>query len=138
MGHRFLTDDWIAAVMALQEEYRSRVTAPPTALRLNGTIKGVPFQDEPLAVNLDTSSGVGVVRRGHLDSADVTLTTDYETAKALFVTGQAQSVMTAFFDGRIVVQGDLSRLVATLTGAGAGDDVRKEIAERVRELTELD
>jgi hypothetical protein len=138
VGHRFLTDDWIAAVMALQEEYRSRVSPPSTALRLNGTIRDVPFQDAPLAVNLDTSSGVGVVRRGHLDGADVTLTTDYETAKALFVTGQAQSLMTAFLDGRIVVQGDLSKLVTTLSGAGAADDVRTEIAERVRGLTELD
>ena len=137
MGHPFLTDEWIAAVMALQEEYRSQVGPPPTALRLNGTIKGVPFQDEPLAVHLDTTSGVGVIQKGHVDRADATLTTDYETAKALFVTGQAQAVMTAFLDGRILVQGDLSKLVATLSPAGPGDDVRREIAERVRELTDL-
>ena len=37
---------------------------------------------------------------GHLDDADVTVTTDYETAKALFVEQDAAAGMQAFMPAR--------------------------------------
>jgi hypothetical protein len=134
--HQFLSEEWVAAVLSLQDEYRDRVTPPQAPLRLNGTVTDAPFGEGPIAMSLDTSSGLGVVRTGHLDDAVVTMSTDYRTAHALLVDGDPQAVIEAFMSGRILVQGDLATLITALTEAGAPDETRAEIAARVREITE--
>jgi len=136
VGHQFLSEEWVAAVVALQEEYLGRATPPRTPLRLNGTVTDAPFAEGPVSMSLDTSSGVGVVRHGHLDDAVVTMSTDYETARTLLVDGDPQAVIDAFMRGRILVQGDLATLIAALTEASAPDEVRTEIAGRIRAFTD--
>jgi len=136
VGHQFLSEEWVAAVVALQEEYLGRVTPPRTPLRLNGTVSDAPFASEPVAMSLDTSTGVGVVRHGHRDDAVVTMSTDYRTARALLVDGDPGAVIDAFMSGRILVQGDLATLIAALTEAGAPDEIRAEIAGRIRAFTD--
>jgi hypothetical protein len=137
VAYQFLSDEWVEAVVALQDEYFGRAQPPATPLRLNGTVRDAPFRSGDVAMSLDTSTGLGVVTTGHLEDASVTLTTDYETAKTLFVDGDPQAVMQAFMAGRILVQGDLATLIAAMTEATAPDEVRREIAERIRAITVL-
>jgi hypothetical protein len=137
VAYQFLSDEWVEAVVALQDEYFGRAQPPATPLRLNGTVRDAPFRSGDVAMSLDTSTGLGVVRTGHLEDASVTLTTDYHTAKKLFVDGDPQAVMQAFMAGRILVQGDLATLIAAMTEATAPDEVRQEIAERIRAITVL-
>ncbi len=51
---------------------------------------------------------------GHLDKPDVTVTLDYDTAKAIFVDGTLGAGMKAFMDGKVRVQGDMAKLLAAL------------------------
>lgn len=137
MGHQFLTDAWVEAVAAIQDEYFGRVDPPSAPLRLNAVIRGAPFSSEDLRMSLDTSGGVGVVTPGHLQDAMVTVTTDYATAKTLFVDADPQGVMQAFMSGKVLVQGDLAALIEAVQGAGAPDETRDEITARVKAITDI-
>ena len=137
MGHLFLSAEWVRAVTSLQGEFVNRVEPPTAPLRLNGTVNDAPFGDGPIEMHLDTSSGLGVVQHGHMATADVTITTDYRTAEALFVGGDPQAIMAAFLEGRIVVQGDLTKLVNAIGEASVSNSVRSEVASRVKDITDL-
>ena len=62
--------------------------------------------------SIDTSSGQLAIEDGHIDEPDLTITTDYETAKTLFVQQDPAAAMQAVFAGKIKVQGDMSKLLA--------------------------
>ena len=83
---------------------------------------------------LDTSQNGVAFERGQLDNAEVTVTTDYVTAKALFVDMDQQVGMQAFLAGRVKVQGDLTKLMALQ--AGPPDDRARQMAEEIKEITE--
>ena len=57
------------------------------------------------------SDGATLFGKGHDDGADVTLSTDMETAKAVFVAGNPQAGMQAFMSGKVRVQGDMTKLM---------------------------
>ena len=57
---------------------------------------------------------------GHADAADVTLTTDYATAKEVFISGDPQTGMQAFMAGKVKIQGDMSKLIAAQQAGGPG------------------
>ena len=71
--------------------------------------------------------------KGHLDDAEVTVTVDYATAKAIFVDQNPQAGMQAFMAGKIKVQGDMTKLMAM--GQSAPDPSAMEIAARIKEIT---
>lgn len=50
--------------------------------------------------------------------ADVTLTTDYATAKQVFVSGDPNAGMQALMHGKVRVQGDMAKLIASQQGGG--------------------
>ena len=58
---------------------------------------------------------------GLLDDADVTLTTDYGTAKDVFVSGNQQAGMQAFMAGKVKVQGDMTKLMMSGQGGGGNE-----------------
>src|SRR5688500_9558508 len=94
--HPFLSDEWVAAARTLREEYRSSVPAFDQVVRINLVITGVPFGDGSTEAHVDTSGGDLFVDLGHLDGAELTLTLDYDTAKALAVDGDPQAATQAF------------------------------------------
>ena len=49
---------------------------------------------------------------GHIEGADLTVTLDYATAKAILVDGNPQAGMQAFMAGKIKVQGDMTKMMA--------------------------
>ena len=75
-------------------------------MKVNLVVNDAPFGDGPIISYVDTSSGALVMELGQLDDADVTVTTDYETAKSLFLATDPAAGMQAFMSGKLVVQGD--------------------------------
>jgi putative sterol carrier protein len=83
---------------------------------------------------IDTSSGSVVMELGELEAADVTVTTDYDTARKMFVEGDQAAAMQAFMSGKIKVQGDMMKMMALQT-AMPTDEATKAIAEEIKVIT---
>jgi len=135
MAHAFLSDEWIEAVKVIREKYADEVPEITTAIRINQVITEVPFGDGELRSYLDTSSGSMAMELGELDEADATITTDYVTAKALFVDQDQAVVMQAFMGGKITVQGDMMKLMAMQTALPT-NEATERIAEEISSITE--
>lgn len=109
----FLSDAWIANAQALRIEFDDQIPAPPIGVKMNVVVTDIAHRDEgQLDGHIDSSGGEIIIERGHLDQPELTITVDYATAKAAFVTRDTQAVMQAFFAGKILVEGDVSRLMA--------------------------
>jgi len=134
----FLSDEWIAEARRIREEFRNvepqRVENP---VRMNQVITEVPFGPGTLDAHIDTTSGELEIDAGHLDDPDVTVTLDYETAKAVFVDGTMETAMQAFMAGKVRVQGDLPKLIAAVQQQATPlTPEAGEIARRIKEITE--
>ncbi len=134
----FLSDEWIAEARKIRAELSDpQVEAAPASVRMNQVITDVPFGSGRLDAHLDTSSGSLEMETGHLDNPDVTVTLDYETAKAIFVDGTLEAGMRAFMDGKVRVQGDMAKLIAALQQAAPPDPGTVDSAQaRIREITD--
>jgi len=134
-----LSDEWIAEARSIRAELSgpSSTAAPPaTSVRMNQVITEVPFGSGTLDAHLDTSSGVLEMETGHLDHPDVTVTLDYDTAKAIFVDGTLEAGMKAFMDGKVRVQGDMAKLIAALQQLAPPDPTAVDQAQRrIRAIT---
>ena len=95
----------------------------------------MPFGDDVVNSHMDTTTGRVVMELGLLDDADVTVTTDYETAKALFVDQDPAVAMQSFMNGAIKVQGDMMKLMAMQTSLPSNDFTEK-IAQEIKDITE--
>ena len=116
--HPFLSDPWFDEVRRLHDAAGG--AAPEGAeIRMNLMITSTPF-DSDLAMHMAAADGRADWGKGHLDDADVTLTLAYDTARAIFVDGNPQAAIEAFMAGRIIVQGDITKLmVMQSSGPGA-------------------
>ena len=130
----FLSDEWTAEAEKIREEYRGKGTPPAHTVKMNQIITDVPFGEGTIEAHMDTSSGELEMATGHIDGADVTVTLDYETAKAIFVEGNPQAGMQAFMAGKTKVQGDMTKLMAMQ--AGPPDATAQEVAGKIKEITE--
>jgi hypothetical protein len=134
----FLSDEWIVEARKIRAEMSTaEPTAPAAAtVRMNQVITDVPFGPGKLDAHLDTSSGTLEMETGHLDNADVTVTLDYDTAKAIFVDGTLDAGMKAFMEGKVRVQGDMAKLIAALQQLAPPDPGAVNDAQaRIREIT---
>ena len=123
----------------LREEYRDKVPPAPFAIRMNLIITDVPFGEGKVPAHLDTSAGEPDLDVGHLDRPDLTVTTEYTTAKAILIEGDGQAAMAAFLSGRIKVDGDITKLLALQSSGGVigvDDPTAVEMARRLQEMTE--
>ena len=120
----------------LRRRYADKVPPPPVPARLNVVVTDIPHRDGDLHGHIDASAGQTIIEHGHLDDVDVLVTVDYETAKAAFVIGDQQAVMQAFFSGRILVEGDASKLLALQPGQV--DPIAVEIHEAMQAFTSED
>ncbi len=130
----FLSEEWTAEVKRLHSEVVTQPAPAAQTVRMNLVLTQAPFGDGTLEAHVDTSSGEVMVDTGHLDSPDLKVTLDYETAKAILVDGDAQAAMQAFMSGRIKIDGDMSLLLALQSTPV--DPGHQELAARVREITE--
>ena len=129
----FLSDEWMEAAKKLREEYGGGGGAGGHAVKMNQIITDVPFGDSTVNAHMDTTSGSVQMDTGHLENPDVTVTIDYETAKAIFVDGNPQAGMQAFMAGKIKVQGDMTKLMAMQQTSP--DPKAQELAEKIKEIT---
>ena len=103
---------------------------------MNQVVTDVPFGEGTIHAHLDSSSGEMRLDHGHLENADVTVTVDYATARTLFVDQNVSGALQAFLDGKIRVQGDMSKLLAMQSVAtGEGGAVAIEIANKIKAIT---
>jgi hypothetical protein len=135
MAHPFLSDEWIKAARAIRERHLPDAAPITTVVKVNLVVNDAPFGDGSIISYIDTSSGALVMELGQLDEADVTVTTDYETAKSLFLATDAAAGMQAFMSGKLVVQGDLMKLVVLPTLA-ATDPAAQAASSEIRAITE--
>ena len=134
MTYAFLSDEWLASAKAVREKYADKSTKVTTIVKMNQIITDVPFGEGTLNVYLDTSSGDVVMDLGVLDGADLTVTTDYVTARQIFVDQNQAAGMQAFMAGKIKVQGDMMKMM-TLQSALPQDEVARQISLEIRDLT---
>ena len=132
--YAFLTDEWLDAAKKIREEYAGKSAPPAHAVRMNQIITEVPFGDGTIEAHMDSSSGEMEMELGHIPDPEVTVTVDYETAKAIFVDQNPQVGMQAFMAGKIKVQGDMTKLMA-MQQSGP-DPVAAEVAEKIKAVTE--
>ena len=132
--HPFLSDEWMDEAKKIRDEYRGKGSPPAHTIKMNQIITDVPFGDGTINAHMDTSSGELEMETGHLDDAEVTVTLDYETAKAIFVDQNPQAGMQAFMAGKIKVQGDMTKIMAMQQGAP--DPVAQEVAAKIKDITE--
>ncbi|HYD47355.1 MAG TPA: SCP2 sterol-binding domain-containing protein [Terriglobales bacterium] len=134
MAYPFLSDEWIDAFLTLQADYRDRMPAPQVKFKLNQEITGAPYGEGGVVkLHIDTTSGQAVFGRGHIEAPDTTVSLDYATAKALLVAQDQQQVMQAFMQGKIKVQGDMSKIMVP---PPPKNDAQKEFDQKVKDLTE--
>jgi hypothetical protein len=134
MPYQFLSDEWVDQARTLREEYAGKTKPIAHSVRMNLVVTAVPFGDGTLEAHLDTSDGEPKLEPGHLDSADLKVTVDYDTAKAILVEGNPQAGMQAFMAGKVKVEGDMAKLM--LLQNQPPDDAASEMAARLRDLTE--
>lgn len=128
----FLSDEWFEVVEKLVEEHGADAPAHQNVL-VNLTITGTPFGEER-HMHMGARDGRGHWGIGHKDDADVTLTTDYETAKEVFVSGNPQAGMQAFMAGKVKVQGDMTKLMMAQQGGGPGGNAA--LQQAIQGITE--
>ena len=131
----FLSEEWMEEAHKIREEFHGQVSPPAHVVRMNQIITDVPFGDGgPIKAYMDTSEGELDLDLGELENPDLTVTVDYETAKAIFVEQNPQAGMQAFMAGKIKVTGDMTKLMAMQSQAP--DPVAQQVAERIKEITE--
>jgi len=94
----------------------------------------VPFGDGVIHSHIDTSSGELVMDLGHLDSPDLTVTTDYATARAIFLEQDPQAGMQAFLSGKVKVDGDMTKMMQ-MQIAMPKDDLADQVAAEIMAIT---
>jgi len=137
MSHPFLSSSWMEAAKAIREKYADQATKVTTSIRMNQVITDVPEgvgTDSMIKLYMDTSSGDVVMELGELEGADLTLTTDYDTARKLFVEQDQAAGMQAFMAGKIKVQGDMMKMMAMQTSMPQ-DEIAKTIASEIKDIT---
>jgi hypothetical protein len=122
------------AARAIRAEHEGKVPPVTQSIRINQVVTDVPFGEGTIHSYLDTSSGDVVMELGELDEPDATVTTDYATAKAIFVDGDQAVAMQSFMAGKVKVQGDMMKLMAMQT-ALPSDETSQQIAEQIRSIT---
>lgn len=135
MAHEFLSDDWMEAVKVIRDKYADQAAPVPYKIRMNQVISGAPFDGgADVLIYMDTTDGTMKMEKGALEDPEVTVSTDWETARKIFVEQDQAAGMQAFMAGKIKVQGDMTKLMAMQSGAV--DPAAAEVSAKIAEITE--
>jgi hypothetical protein len=129
MSHQFLSESWIEAARDIRHRYSGDVPVIDVVVRINVITTKVPFGDGSISAYIDTSNGSLEMELGSIEESDLTVTTDYETARKLFVEQDPTASMQAFMAGRIKVEGDITRLMVMQTSLPQTDKTEAVAAE---------
>ena len=133
---KFLSDEWQEQARAIREEYAGEGAAAPHKVKMNLVVTGAPdvVSSGDIEAHMDSSDGELKLDTGHLPDPELTVTLDYETAKAILVEQNPQAGMQAFMAGKIKVTGDMTKLMAMQSAAP--DPSQQEIADRIKAITD--
>ena len=134
MSHQFLSESWIEAARDIRHRYSGDVPAIDVVVRINVITTKVPFGDGSISAYIDTSNGSLEMELGSIEESDLTVTTDYETARKLFVEQDPTASMQAFMAGRIKVEGDITRLMVMQTSLPQ-TDITEAVAAEIKAIT---
>ena len=134
MPNPFLSAEWIVEARVIRAKYEDQAPKIPISIRMNQVITKVPFGDGTINSHLDTSSGELVMDLGHLDTPDLTITTDYATARQIFLERDPQAGMQAFLGGKIRVEGDMTKMMQ-MQIAMPNDDLAIKVAAEIMAIT---
>ena len=134
MSHQFLSESWIEAARDIRHRYSGDVPAIDVVIRINVVTTKVPFGDGTISAYIDTSNGSLEMELGSIEESDLTVTTDYETARKLFVEQDPTASMQAFMAGRIKVEGDITRLMVMQTSLPQ-TDTTEAVAAEIKAIT---
>ena len=135
MPFPFLSSEWMDASREIRDRHTTETSKITTSVRMNLEIGDVPFGDGSVDCYLDTSSGEVVLEYGKLEDPDLTMMTDYATARTILVEQDLVAGMQAFMAGKVRVQGDMMKMMALQT-AMPSDDAAKQIAGEIRAITD--
>ncbi len=135
-AYPFLSPEWIVAARAIRADYADKLPDPDVPLRANVIIKETPFESGEIEGYIDSSDGSILLELGQLDEPELTVTTDYGTAQALFVSQDMSKIMESFMMGKILVTGDVSRMLS-LTPPTDPEQIAlgNEVAARLAAIT---
>ncbi|MGC8466373.1 MAG: SCP2 sterol-binding domain-containing protein [Acidimicrobiales bacterium] len=120
----FLSPEWIERVRTLRKEHASESPSLEAKITMNLIVTELPFEQDELRAYVRTTEGFVDLELGELSDAEVTVTIDYATTKAIFVDGNPQAAIEAFMAGKIRVTGDMTKLLslqALMTPSDGGD-----------------
>jgi putative sterol carrier protein len=124
----FLSDAWFDAAEKLIKEHDAG--APPnTNLVMNLEVSD---GDKTVEFYMGSKDGDTMFGKGKADGADLTLSTDMDTAREVFVSGNQQAGMQAFMAGKVRVQGDMTKLMMQ-AGSGGGNPALNEALQSITE-----
>jgi putative sterol carrier protein len=129
----FLSDGWFKEVAALIEQHGNEAPAHQN-MKMNLVVTETPF-DADRQFHMGAEGGKALFGPGLLEGADVTLTTDYATAKDVFASGNPQAGMQAFMAGKVRVQGDMAKLMAG-AAQGGGPAGNPDLQQAILDVTE--
>lgn len=131
----FLSPEWETAAESLHDSNTAQ--APDDiSFSMNVTITPTPYGDKLISISVD--SGIAQVDKEHLDSADLTVKTDYETAYKLFLEGEMNIILSAMLEGKLVVGGDVAKLLNMANNPGAMPSMPflENLADQLKSITQ--
>ena len=126
--YAFLSPEWIEAARSLRAAHLDEAGEPTLTMRMNLTVEAVPHGDGVVEAHVDTTGGLVEIDLGHLESADVKVSLDYDTARAVLIDNDAEAAMGAFMAGRVRVEGDMTKLLAYQSMAPSAAQHRSDCA----------
>ncbi len=110
MAVDFLTSEWAEGLEQTVNGHEGFTKAISNVeMTLQFVVTDVPDRDGDYKYAIALDKGSASVIEGEVDSADVTITNGYETAKGISK-GEVNTQM-AFMTGKLQVQGDLAKLM---------------------------
>ncbi len=137
--HPFLSPEWISEARAIRDEFEGRSSTDVEPVKVNVVVTEPPFDGGDIEGHVDTTAGAVTIDMGHIDDPEVTVTTDYDTAYTLFVDRDPAKVMESFMLGKILITGDVAKVMAFAGSEPPSDPdeiaLAKEIASRLAAIT---
>lgn len=130
----FLSPEWEAAAQDLAKSHD--ISAPGDAeFSMNVTIEQSPFGDK--LISIVAKDGSTNIERVHVQDADLFVKTNYETAYKLFLQGDINVVLSAMLEGKVVVNGDIAKLLSMANQQGTAMNIPflEKLADQLKEIT---
>ena len=128
--YAFLSDEWFDAAGKLVTEHAA--DGPP-APNLVMNLEVTDAENKTTEFHMGARDGAPLFGKGHTDGADLTLSTDIDTAREVFVANNPAAGMQAFMAGKVRIQGDMTKLMMAQAG---GQGSSPALTEALQAITE--